>query len=244
MPSPLYFGGLLNQEFLSIPYFMWIIVAMFLIGITGGALWFFFFWWKLKPYHGVLWATIRKFGVSFVFDDNMSFDLITDRSAKVIFNETFRQAQEAENDNTKTPAATIGSVHADFVFDPDKWTYPKSYQHRIIEDIAEKWNTVNPHDQVRTLIKFSRYLHDGMFDEHYANEIAKLKRTYMVPWARVRMMYKDREESGSFGFIMTLANTIRSIEQANYNAYAIYILAFCGFLDLIMIGMWFITRKP
>ena len=209
----------------------------------GIALWYFFFWLKLKPYSGLLPATIYKTAVSWVFDENMRFDLITDRSSKVIFKETFKQAQDAENDNTQSIPATIGKVHADFIFDPDKWTYPTSYQHKVIEDIAIRWNESYPHDQVRTLVKFSRYMHEGRFDEHFAEELKHLKREYLVPWARIRMMYKDREESGTFGFVMSLANTIKEIEQQSYNQYAIYVLILFGVLDILMIAAWFITRK-
>ena len=239
-----FLGGILNHMFFGIPYFMWIILGMMIAGMLFGALWYFFFWFPLTPYHGVLRATIMKLGMSFVFDDNMVMDLITDRSSKVIFAETFKEAQEAENDNTKTPTATIGKVHTDFIFDPDKWTYPNSYQHKIIEDVAEKWNTIYPDDQVRTLYKFSRYLSEGRFDADYAEELRHLKRSYLVPWARIRMMYKDREESGYFGFIMSLANTIRDIEQGNYNQYALWILLMFGAMDVMYFVAWVISRKP
>jgi len=239
-----FLAGIFNRTVFGVPYFMWIIIGMFIVGIMVAALWYFFFWYKLTPYHGLFWATLKKMGLSFVFDENMSMDLITDRSSKVIFAETFAEAQQAENDNTKTPTATLGKVHADFVFDPDKWTYPNSYQHKVIEDIAERWNNVNPEDQVRTLIKFSRYASEGRFDEHYAEELKHLKLTYTVPWSRIRMMYKDREESGSFGFIMSLANTIREIEQASYNQYAIIVLGMFAGLDVMYFIAWILMRKP
>jgi hypothetical protein len=239
-----FLGGIANYTVFGIPYFMWMIIGLMIIGVMIIAFWWFFFWIKLIPYHGLLWSTLKKTGLSFVFDDNMHMDLITDRSSKVIFAETFKEAQDAENDNTKTPTATIGKVHADFIFDPDKWTYPNSYQHKIIEDIAERWNSVNPDDQVRTLVKFSRYAHEGRFDEHYADELKHLKLTYTVPWSRIRMMYKDREESGYFGFVMTLANTIREIEQQCYNQYAIYVLGMFCVLDVMYFVAWFLMRKP
>lgn len=239
-----FLGGVLNYTFFGLPYFIFIILGLAILEILVIFLWYFFFWYKLKPYHGLLWSTIKKTGMSFVFDENMFMDLITDRSSKVIFNETLKEAQEAEKDNTKTPTATIGSVHADFIFDPEKWTYPNSFQHKIIEDIAETWNGEHPDDLVRTLIKFSRYLNAGVFDEKFPQEVALLKKTYLVPWSRIRMMYKDREESGYFGFVMSLANTIREIEQASYNQYAIIILGMFGALDILYFIAWFISRKP
>lgn len=229
--------------FLGVPYYLWMMVMMVLMGLIIFALWFFFFWWKLKPYHGLLWSHLRKTGASWVFDENMHFDLITERCSKVIFAETFAQAQEAEEDKTEAPTATIGTVRADFVFDPDKWTYPNSYQHKIIEDVAEKWNLQNPDDQVRTLMKFSRYMNEGKFTGDYAEELKHLKSSYVVPWSRIKMMYKDRNESAVFGFIMTLAKTIEEIENESLNKYALLILGFFGVIDLIIIAAWFITRK-
>lgn len=244
MPTLPFLGGVANYMFFSIPYFMWAIVFLGILGVLICGLWYFFIWYPLTPYHGVLWSTIKKTGMSFVFDDNMVMDLITDRSSKVIFAETFKEAQEAEGDNTKTPAATIGKVHTDFIFDPDKWTYPNSYQHKIIEDVAEHWNDNHPEDQIRTLYKFSKYLNAGEFDIEYAEQLKGLKRKYVVPWARIRMMYKDREESGYFGFVMSLANTIRAIENTTYNGYAIPVLLLFFALDLMYFAAWFISRKP
>lgn len=240
-----FLGGIFNYTAYGIPYFMWIIIALIITGIMIVFIWYFFYWVKLTPYHGILWAKLKKFGVSFVFDENMHFDLITDRSSKVIFAESFKQAQEAENDNTQTPTATIGTtIHADFIFDPDKWTFPNSFQHKVIEDIAERWNEVHPDDQLRTLIKFGRYLHEGRLDEHYSDDLKKLKREYIVPWARIRMMYKDREESGTFGFVMTLANIIKEAEKSSYNQYAILILILFAGVDIMYFVAWFVMRKP
>ena len=243
MASPLWFGGIMNRMLFGVPYYGWVIFLLLIMGMIAGALWYFFVWLKLTPYHGVLWATIKKTGASFVFNENMDFDLITDRSSKVIFNETFKEAQEAENDRTKMPAATIGKVHTDFIFDPDKSTYPDSYSHKLIEVIAEKHNLANPTDQVRTLVKFWRYLSDGRFDgDTYAEEMRHLKRTYTVPWSRIQMMYKDREESDSAGFVLTLASIIHDIEQATYNHYGIYILVLFGIIDIAIIAAFFVTR--
>ena len=240
----LFLGGIFNKMFFGIPIYGWLMVGMVLLGMIIFALWFFFFWWKLKPYHGVFWAHLRKTGLSLVFDDNMHFDWITERSSKVIFAESFKAAQDAEEDHTEAPTATIGAVRADFVFDPDKWTYPNSYQHKIIEDIAEKWNLQNPTNQVRTLIKFTRYLQEGRFNADYANELQHLKTSYLVPWSRIKMMYKDRQESGMFGFIMSLAKTLEDIQNESLNKYALILLGFFGVIDLVIIAAWFITRKP
>lgn len=240
MAAILFLGGIFNKMFLGIPIFVWIIVFLLLVGMIIFSVWFFFFWWKLKPYHGHFWAHFRKTGESFVFDDNMHFDLITDRSAKVIFAETFKQAQEAEEDRTEAPTATIGSVRADFVFDPDKWTYPNSYQHKIIEDIAEKWNDQNPTDQVRTLLKFSKYMNEGRFDASYAEELQHLKASYIVPWSRIKMMYKDRDEAGVFGFVMTLAKTLEEIQNESMNKYALLILGIFLVIDMLIVGAHYI----
>jgi hypothetical protein len=238
----LFLGGIFNKMVFGIPYYIWIVVAMLIIGIMAFGMWYFFFWWKLKPYHGIFWAHIRKMGASLVFDENMHFDLITERSSKVIFNETFKQAQEAEEDRTEAPTASIGSVRTDFVFDPDKWTYPGSYQRKIIEDIAESWNSLNPTDQVRTFLKFGRYMKEGKFDADYANHLKNIKREYIVPWARITMMYRDREESQTFGFIMSLAQTIEKIEQDNLNRYALVVLGFFFLIDVILIAAHYIGK--
>ena len=225
--------------FLGIPYYIWLMVALALIGLIVGAMFYFFFWWRLTPYHGIFWAHLKKIGASFVFDDNMHFDIITDRSSKVIFNETLKEAQDAEEDYTEAPAASIGKVSADFVFDPDKWTYPNSYQHKIIEDIAMKHNNLHPEDQVRTLMKFARYANEGRFDP---DDIEQLRLTITVPWPRIKMMYRDREESSYYGYVMSLANIIREIEKNGLNGYWWVFMGFFGIIDLLLIVAHFMTR--
>jgi hypothetical protein len=240
MPPTLFLNGMMNQMMFGLPYYIWLIAGMLILGILGFALWYFLFWWKLKPYHGIFWSHIMKTGASLVFDENMHFDLITERSSKTIFNESFKQAQEAEEDRTEAPTASIGTVRCDFVFDPDKWTYVGSYQRKIIEDIAEKWNDLNPHDQVRTFLKFGKYMHTGRFDTSFPEELRNLKREYTVPWARVMMMYRDREESQTFGFIMSLAKTIEKIETDSLNKYGLIVLGFFFLIDLIIIAAHYI----
>lgn len=241
MVVTLFLGGLLNRTFLGVPYYLWVIVGLLMMAILIVGLWYFLFWFRLKPYHGVFWAHISKIGASFVFDDNMHFDLITERSAKVIFNESFKEAQEAEEDRTETPTASIGSVRGDFIFDPDKWTYPKSYQHKIIEDVADKRNEIHPDDQIRTLWKFYRYMSEGKLDE-YSDQLKPLKKVYMVPWARIKMMYRDREESGYFGFVMSLANVIKEVEKESLNKYALILLGFFGIIDIVIIVAHYIGK--
>jgi hypothetical protein len=242
MPYIIYFNGLFNKEFFGLAVYHYMIVLLIVMGALAAALWYFFFWFRLKPYHGVFWAHLRKTGVSFPFDDNMHFDLITDRSAKVIFNETFKEAQEAEGNKIETRAATIGKVAADFIFDPDKWTYPNSPQHVIIENVAERHNLADPSDQVRTLPKFSLYLQEGKFnDETSVEELAGLKRVYLVPWSRIKMMYSMSEESDFFGFIMSLAAAIKERNESSLNKYWWVLVIMFGFIDLALIAKSFLT---
>lgn len=230
-----FMGGIFNRMFLGVPYYLWVIVGLVILGLIIGAMFYFLFWWPLTPYHGIFWAHIRKWGASSVFDENMHFDWITERSSKVIFNESFKDAQEAEEDKTESPTATIGRVRVDFIFDPDKWTYPNSYQHKIIEEVAEKYSIIHPEDQIRTLAKFWRRWDEERFDA-YAAELKPLKKYYMVSWGRIKMMYRDREESGSFGFIMALAQTIEDIQDNGSNQYWWAVLGFFAAICLAIIG--------
>lgn len=235
MSFSLFLNGALNWTVLGIPYYLWIIVALVIIGAIIGACFYFFYWWRLTPYHGVFWAHVKKIGASLVFDENQHFDLITDRSAKVIFNETFAEAQDAEDNHTESQPATLGIVRVDFIFDPDKWTYPNTLQHRTIEDIAEQWGENNPDDKIRTLIKFSQYLHEGKFDSGFSDKLANLKRYYVVPWWRIKAMYSQRKLDDVYGYSMSLARTIEEAETPSYNAYAWIFLGFFGIIDLCVI---------
>jgi hypothetical protein len=241
MAGILFLGGIFNKMFLGIPYYLWIMVLMVILEIMIFVLWLFFQWFKLQPYHGLLWATIKKAGASFVFDENMHFDFITDRSSKVIFAETFEQAQDAERRKTEAPAATIGTVRSDFVFDPKKWTYPNSYQHKLVENIAEKHNMQNPDDQVRLLPTFMEYAIAGKFNgDVYADDMANLELYMTIPWSRIKMMYKDRNESGVFGFVMSLAATLEEIQNESMNKYSLLLLGVFLLIDVVIIAAHYI----
>jgi hypothetical protein len=83
---------------------------------------------------------------------------------------------------------------------------------------------------------------EGKFDADYANQLKNIKREYTVPWARITMMYRDREESQTFGFIMSLAQTIEKIEQDNLNRYALVVLGFFFLIDIILIAAHYIGK--
>lgn len=57
-----FLGGIFNKMFLGVPYYLWLMVAMVLLAMIGGTLFYLFFWWPLTPYHGIFWAHIRKWG--------------------------------------------------------------------------------------------------------------------------------------------------------------------------------------
>ena len=268
MTGVLFFGGILNRMFLNIPYYDWIMVAMILLGMAIGFLFWFLMWWPNEPYQGYLWTAIGfKYspvkgvipwaqykgiaGMSFVFNENMHFDFITDRDSKVIFNQTFKEAQKDEGSNEEYPAATIGKVvSADFIFDPDKWTYPDSPQHGIIMDAVENYESIHEDDSIRTLPKFAQYLKNTYYptDDNAPRfkleDVKGLKHEYIVPWARIRMLYRMRNEGETFGFVGSLAKLISDIEKQNYTNIALVVFGSCILIDILMAVAWFVSRKP
>jgi hypothetical protein len=267
MTGVLFLGGILNRMFLGIPFYDWIMIGMILLGMLIGAAFFFLMWMKNTHYNKYFWTRIGfryapLFGVipfveykgigsmSLVFDENMKFDLITDRDSKVIFNQTFRQAQEDEGSNEIYPAATIGEVQTDFIFDPDKWTYPESRQHGIIMDAVENYEAIHEDDSVRTLPKFAQYLHNTHYPTddnapHFElDDVKGLKYEIIVPWSRIRMLYRMRNEGETFGFVGSLAKLISDIEKQNYTNIALVIFGSCILLDILMAVAWFVSKKP
>ena len=127
MTGVLFFGGILNRMFLNIPYYDWIMVAMILLGMAIGFLFWFLMWWPNEPYQGYLWTAIGfKYsplkgvipwaqykgiaGMSFVFNENMHFDFITDRDSKVIFNQTFKERLDDMADSLQSTLDNAASL--------------------------------------------------------------------------------------------------------------------------------------
>jgi hypothetical protein len=243
MPG-LFLGGIFNQVFLGIPYFAWVLLALVLIAIIVQFLWWFFYVLKMKPYFGLFWSTLYKTGASFIFNENMHFELITDRSAKVIFNESITEAQLAEKDSTMAPSAIIGTVHTDLIFDPDRWTFPGSPARNIIDATTLEWNAHNKDDEIHTLVKFGRYLIDDKFEDA-GIDVSGLKKWYTVPWARVDMMYPvKREESGWAGFLMQLASQIVDLQRESLNKYGWMIIILAGVVCFMLFLNHVLTYHP
>ena len=58
------------------------------------------------------------------------------------------------------------------------------------------------------------------------------------------MMYKERQESGYLGFVMSLASLINASEEDKFNQYGIVLFMMFGGIDVMMFIAWMIMRKP
>lgn len=153
----LLFDGLLNQTFLGLPFYIWVILALFLVSVTTYCLWLFFFWLPLKPVHGHFISHISHINSALVFDDTLKFDMRSEKKAKLIFDESIAASREQQRDWDYAPSGLIGRVQNDLIFDGGKWTDLKSPVRAEIERIAETHNEGNPNDEIHTLDKFYRY---------------------------------------------------------------------------------------
>jgi hypothetical protein len=58
------------------------------------------------------------------------------------------------------------------------------------------------------------------------------------------MMYTDRDEGSTFGWVDALANKIVENANAVYNQFAIPVLIMFGIVDIMYFVAWIISRKP
>jgi len=92
--------------------------------------------------------------------------------------EIAKKMQSYEWDDT--PAINSGGILIDIILDADNWTVKDSPQHKIIETTTEKWNELNPNDQIHSYTKFYRKIKSGEIKcpDGISIEI-------VVPWVRM-----------------------------------------------------------
>ncbi len=229
----LLFDGALNNTFLGLQLYFWLILALVIFTAGSYAVWYFFFWMPLTPLHGHFKAHLYKIGSAFLFNENLHFLLKSEKKAKLIFDETIAEAKEAQRDWDYAPSGLIGKVLTDLIFDGARWTDPTSREREEIERIAMLWNDMNESDQVHTLGKFQRYLAEGKFAGMGVAEF--LKPTYTVSWLRIdKAIPRDHIQPMWDGYLRQAAEREADEADGSMTNYAYIILIMSA---LICIGM-------
>lgn len=237
MAQYLLFDGALNQTFLGLPAYLWIMVALVIIAAGSEVVWQFFFWVPLKPVQGHFTAHLKKINSAFTFTEHLVFNMVSEKYAKLIFDTTIKEAKEVQKDWDFAPSGLIGRVLSDLVFDGGGWTNLNSPVRRTIERVAGMYNDTNPDDQVLTLGKFHKYLVDGKFNG--IPGVETITATYRVPWNRIDMAIPEDHDPHLWdGYLGQFAH--KQNEETNSPnwtlAYAILILS--GIICVGMIIRW------
>lgn len=205
MAQYLLFDGIFNTQYFGLQAYFWVMLAMFLVIAATNAIWYFFFWLPLTPVHGHFRAHVNHVNSAFTFNENLLFNLVSEKSAKLIFDMKVKDAKEAEKDWEIAPCGLIGRVQNDLVFDGGRWTDLTSPVRKNIERVAELWNEANPDDQVVSLGKFHRYLVARKFDG--IPGVSEIPAKITVEWKRIDMaMPEDHEQPQWDGYLGQLAH--------------------------------------
>ena len=237
MAQYLLFDGALNVTFLGLQAYIWIMLAFIIILAASEAIWQFFFWLPLKPVQGHFTAHTRKNNSAFVFNENLIFNMVSEKFAKLIFDMKVSEAKELQKDWDFAPSGLIGRVLSDLVFDGGGWTNLKSPVRADIENVAAMYNDMNPDDQVMTLGKFHRHLTAGKFNG--IQGVENIKPTMTVDWVRIDMAIPpDHDPHLWDGWLGQHAHKKdEEINAPNWTiAYAI--LGLTGLIVVLMLVKW------
>lgn len=230
----LLFDGVFNKAVMGLPLYDWINFALFMLIIITFFAWYFLFWMPLKPLHGLYEAHIKKQFVAFVFDYNLKFVLKSEKNAKLLYDESISAANKAQPDWDNAPSGRIGKVQTDLIFDGDRWTDIGSPARREIDACVQVWNEAQEYkserekDEIHTLIKFARYLHEGKISCNIRKEI-------IVPWIRIKSSLVVKSRGQWAGYIRQLANDMQAVDKSDYTMFGVYILVFCGFVCIMLV---------
>jgi hypothetical protein len=232
--SYLLFDGVFNKAAMGLPIYIWILLILLLFAVFSCVLWYVLFWMPLKPLHGLFEAYMKKQFVAFVFDYNLKFILKSERNAKLLYDESIGAAKKAQPDWDDAPSGRIGKVQTDLIFDGDRWTEIGSPARKEIDACVQVWNeaqeykTEREKDEIHTLIKFARYLHEGKVACNIRKEI-------IVPWIRIKSSLVTKSRGQWAGYIRQLANDMQAVDKSDYTMFGVYILVFCGFICIALI---------
>lgn len=241
----LLFDGILNQTFLGLQAYLWLILAMFLVAATTYCLWLFFFWLPLKPVHGHFIAHISKINSALVFDDTLKFDMRSEKKAKLIYDESVADARSQQKDWDYAPSGLIGRVQNDLIFDGGKWTDLKSPIRAEIERLAGIYNEGNPQDEIHTLDKFYRCAIDGKLggitvDNTGRKFLGIIPLTYRVEWKRIDFAIPPNHVQTQWdGYLRQLAKTLNEDTNSDLSMYGYIILGMAALIDIGMLAIKF-----
>lgn len=224
------FDGLLNQTFLGLQFYIWLMLALFLLCAGTYAVWYFFFWMPLTPAHGHFLSHIYHTNSALTFDEHLNFVMRSEKKAKLIFDMTVKEAKELQKDWDYAPSGLIGRVLDDLIFDAGGWLKLDSPVRAEIERVASVYNDANPDDQIMTLGKFYRRLSEGKL-----GACPDIPRTFTVNWRRIDFAIpKDHVAPMWDGFLRQFAHTLHEVNNSDYTNYGYIIL---GGSILISLGM-------
>lgn len=240
MAQYLLFDGALNVTLLGLPAYIWIMLAMFIMAAASEAIWQFFFWLPLKPVQGHFTAHIRKINSAFVFNENLIFNMVSEKSAKLIFEMTIKEAKELQKDWDFAPSGLIGRVLSDLVFDGGGWTNLKSPVRVDIENVAAMYNEMNPDDQVMTLGKFHRHLKAGKFNG--IKGVENIKATIKVNWTRIDMAIpQDHDPHLWDGWLGQFSHKKNEETNAPNWTIAYAIIGLTAIINILMLLKWILS---
>ena len=227
----LLFNGALNQLVFGLQLYFWVMLALFIGVVASYAAWYVLFWQPLKPLHGHFFAHVRKEFNAFVFNFYLKFVLKSEKEAKLLYNETIKEARLAQPDWEESPSGRMGRVQTDLIFDAHRWTEIGSPARNEIDKVVEVWNEAEKgKDEIHTLIKFSRYLQEGKI-------ACPIDKTITVPWLRIRAAIFTPKTTGKWqGYIGQLAERLKKDQKSEFMMYGIYVLIFCALICVMMIG--------
>lgn len=238
MATYLLFDGALNTAILGLPAYIWIILLFVILIAFSNAIWYFFFWHPLKAVQGHFRAHLYHINSALTFTENLVMRMVSEKNAKLIFDMPVKDAKEEQKDWEYAPSGLIGRVLNDLIFDGGRWTDTTSPVRALIEQVAGKYNDMNPDDQVLSLDKFHRYLVAGKFNG--IEGVSDIKPWYRVPWKRIDMAFpEDHEQPMWDGYLRQLARQKDNDQNADYTMYGYLIL---GISALICIGMIVSTK--
>ena len=238
-----FFGGIFNTSFWNTPLYVFFIPVVLLMYFVSWAYWAHLQWDMMAPFHGLYIAMTSRSDVIFKLVEH-KYKFLTEISKRLKpVDQSTDMAKFLQGGWETKPVVNIGSIPASILLDANGWTKDVSPERTAVADECDKWNEMNPNDQIHSLAKAWEYMDNGKIPTP-----PNVQLYVTVPWVRVDNSYSSSRNSASWGgFLRQLAEDLVNAEAnkgMSMTWAGIIVFISCLVIAALMFIMKIMTHVP
>ena len=243
-PAPviqIWMGGLFDTIIGGFPIYFWLllfaVVAVMLLVFVGMMV-----WGMMRAVTGHFDAVRNGIPEALKITKNMQMKLVPAHYADQIFE--WENPDEIERWHLTAPHSVgqLGPVNTAILVDYHDWV-DNPMINESIKVAAEKWNEVNPEDQIHHYDKFMEYRKNGKLKALMPNGV-EVPAYFWIDWSKQEQYLPEESDAASFGgWLRREAGKLKTGDNEEKKNYGTWILGGCVAIGALILIMSFIVGK-